>query len=82
VTFLLPLFLGIAIGGSTVLAVWFAVDIGHVSDWRRAHRLTALRSGKLPPATARQLRRAAREQRADLGTVQLRIIRPPSREDD
>lgn len=76
---------GAAFAGAGILALWFALDLGYVREWRRRRRLVTLRGGDLPPATTRQMRRARREARMalpdlrpdrDQGTVQLRVVRP------
>lgn len=77
---LLGFVLGTAFTGAAVVALFFAWSLGYIRDWRRVRRLTSLRGGKLPPATATQLRRAKHASRADLRTVSLRIVRP--HEDD
>lgn len=55
-----------AILGGLGMGAYALVDLGYLRDWRRARRLRRLRTGKLPPATHRQLERAARANRLEV----------------
>lgn len=70
ILFLIGLALGLTVGAAITVIAWALADLGIVGDWQRKWRLRKLRRARaLPPATATQIARAARDNRADLSVV-------------